>query len=64
MVTATWVPPMQFAGTAPRGATVLIDATQTTEVRAQAPPMENSPLPGRLHGNGHRLHPTQEADHA
>src|SRR6266851_1863202 len=42
MVTATWVPPMQFAGTAPRGATVLIDATPDDGGLGTGPtPMEN-----------------------
>ncbi len=42
MVTATWVPPMQFAGTAPRGATVVIDATPDDGGLGAGPtPMEN-----------------------
>jgi putative redox protein len=42
MVTATWVPPMLFAGTAPRGATVLIDATPDDGGSGRGPtPMEN-----------------------
>ena len=42
MVTATWVPPMQFTGTAPRGAAVLIDATPDDGGLGTGPtPMEN-----------------------
>ncbi len=42
MVTATWVPPMQFAGTAPRGAPVVIDATPDDGGLGAGPtPMEN-----------------------
>ncbi len=42
MVTAAWVPPMQFAGTAPRGATVAIDATPDDGGLGAGPtPMEN-----------------------
>ena len=42
MVTATWVPPMQFAGTAGHGATVVIDATPDNGGLGAGPtPMEN-----------------------
>src|SRR5258708_24177336 len=42
VVPATWVPPMQFAGTAARGATVLIDATPGDGGLGTGPtPMEN-----------------------
>ncbi len=42
MVTATWVPPMQFAGTAGHGAAVVIDATPDNGGLGAGPtPMEN-----------------------
>ncbi len=42
MVTATWVPPMQFAGTAGHGAAVVIDATPDNGGLGAGPtPVEN-----------------------
>src|SRR5574337_322144 len=42
MVTATWAPPMQFAGTAGHGDTVVIDATPDNGGLGAGPtPMEN-----------------------
>src|SRR2546425_2032210 len=46
MVTATWVPPMQFAGTAGHGDAVVIDATPDDGGLGAGPtPMENLLLP-------------------
>ena len=42
MVTVTWVPPMQFSGSAARGSTVTMDAAQSDGGTGTGPtPMEN-----------------------